>query len=205
MSRSTKNEWVGSVVRCLSVLGACLLAACSSGGGGSGPVGDAGPSDATDASTETPGDTTSNPGITIAGTVTLPADATGRCAMIAIDDNTSGSDSSARRPDGSYLLVHQKVTGKSIAFSIERVPNGTYYLWAYVDVDSSSSSPAGDCEIKGAPNRGDHLGYFDTELSPPATPNVTVPHRGTARFDFRLGAFPQIGARRESSTCAGSL
>jgi len=126
---------------------------------------------------------------TVSGTITLPTDAKGRCAMIAVDDDTTGANGSARRGDGTYLLSYQVVTGSSISFAIDRVPAGTYYLWAYVDTDSSSSDPSGGCEIMGAPSSGDFLGYFDTGIAEPAAPNVTVPHAGGS-FDFTLGVYP---------------
>lgn len=127
---------------------------------------------------------------TVAGTITLPADATGRCLMVALDNDTTGSNGVARRTDGGEALSYQMVTGASAAFSLDRVPAGTYFLWGYVDVDRSVSNPPASCELTGGPNRGDHLGYFATGLIPPGAPNVTVPHAAAARFDFALGVFP---------------
>jgi len=129
-------------------------------------------------------------GTSVAGTVTLPAAITGRCVMIAIDDDTTGSNGSARRADGSYLLTYMVVTGTSVSFSFDRVPAGSYFLWAFVDADASSSKPPSDCEITGGPGSGDHLGYYGTGLTPPAGANVSVPAAGGAKFDFKLGVFP---------------
>jgi hypothetical protein len=109
--------------------------------------------------------------------------------MVALDDDTTGSNGSARRDDGSYLLAYQVVAGRSVTFSFETVPAGEYFLWAFVDTDSSASSPPGDCEMQGGPNSGDHLGYFGTGLSAPGKPNVVVPGSAAA-YDFELGVFP---------------
>ena len=109
--------------------------------------------------------------------------------MVALDDDTTGSNGTARRGDGSYLLSYQLVAGPSVTFSFESVPAGEYFLWAFVDADSSASKPPQDCEIQGPPNSGDHLGYFGTGISEPATPNVRVPGSASA-YDFELGVFP---------------
>jgi hypothetical protein len=127
---------------------------------------------------------------TVAGTITLPADATGRCAMIALDDDATPENGTARRPDGSYLATFQLVTGKSVAFSFDRIPGGAYYLWAYVDVDASASAPPANCEIDGAPTSGDHFAYYGgAGMSQPGAPNVAVPGPASA-YDFALGAIP---------------
>ena len=110
--------------------------------------------------------------------------------MVAVDDDTTGSNSSARRPDGSYLLSYHLVSGTTQDFSIDNVPAGTYFLWAFVDTDSSSSDPTGTCELTGGPGSGDFLGYFDTGLQPPATANVTAPAAPGQKFDFTVGVFP---------------
>ncbi len=126
----------------------------------------------------------------VSGSVTLPADASGTCAMIALDDDASGSNSVARRADGSYLASFEMISGSSIGFSFGDAPVGSYYLWAYIDVDSSASDPTGDCEITGAPTSGDHFGYYDTGLSEPSSANVRVPHAEGSSFDFQLGVVP---------------
>jgi hypothetical protein len=128
-------------------------------------------------------------GATVTGTVTLASPVTNRCLMVAIDTDTSGSNLFARRTDGSYLVSYQKVSSATASFSIERVPSGTYYLWAYLDADSSSSSPAGNCEIMGAPTSGDQFGYYNSGLMEPPAPNVQSTS-GTSTFDFQLGVIP---------------
>lgn len=127
---------------------------------------------------------------TVAGTVTLPSDASGTCAMVAVDDDTSGSNASARRPDGSYLLSYHHVSGQTLSFSFDSVPTGSYFIWAYVDADMSASDPSGNCEVSGAPTSGDHFGYYDTGVREPTAPNVTVPHADGQTFDFALGMVP---------------
>jgi hypothetical protein len=129
-------------------------------------------------------------GSTVAGTITLPSDASGRCAMVAVDTDTTGSNGPALGADGAPLVVALLVEGASVPFSIDDVPAGSYFLWGYVDADASATSPPADCEVMGGPNSGDLLGYWDTGLGPPSAPNVTIPHAGGVSFDFELGVFP---------------
>jgi hypothetical protein len=86
-------------------------------------------------------------------------------------------------------LTYPLVAGRTVTFSFEDVPAGAYFLWAYVDMDSSASRPPADCEIRGAPNKGDHLGYYGTGVSPPGSPNVRVPGTGST-YDVQLGVIP---------------
>ena len=126
----------------------------------------------------------------VTGRITLPAAVTNRCAMVAVDSDTTGANGSARRGDGSYLLAYVLVNGATLDFDFADVPAGTYYLWGFVDTNASSSSPGTDCEMTGGPNSGDDLGYFDTGLAPPGGTNVTVPHDEGRTFPFTLGVFP---------------
>jgi hypothetical protein len=110
--------------------------------------------------------------------------------MIAVDDDASPENGTARRPDGSYLVIFRLVTGQSVAFSFDRIPDGAYYLWAFVDVDASASAPPGNCEIDGAPTSGDQFAYYGgVGMSPPGAPNVAVPGSVSA-YDFALGTIP---------------
>jgi hypothetical protein len=128
--------------------------------------------------------------VTVVGTITLPADATGTCAMVAVDDDTTGANSSARRTDGSYLLSYELVSSTTLTFAFDQVPTGNYYVWGFVDTDGSSSDPNGDCEMMGGPASGDHFGYYPTGLLEPSAPNVTVPHADGLTYEFTLGVFP---------------
>jgi hypothetical protein len=67
----------------------------------------------------------------------------------------------------------------SLPYSISGVPAGSYFILAFVDVDSSggqSSTP------------GDHAGWYGHtgDGNPPSSPNAVVPASGTVRFDFSL-------------------
>ena len=127
---------------------------------------------------------------TVSGLIALPADATGACGMIAIDDDFDPSNGPAQRTNGSFLWGFQLLSGSSVTFSYDDVADGSYYIWAYVDADISDSDPAGDCEIAGAPTPGDHFGFFDTGLSIPPAPNVEVPHAAGTSYDFALYELP---------------
>jgi hypothetical protein len=122
--------------------------------------------------------------------VILFGDATGRCAMVAVDSDTTGSNGAARRADGSEILAYHLVAGSEWTFSFTGVPEGAYYLWGYVDVDGSASNPTGGCEITDRPGSGDYFGYFGTGLGPPAAANVHVPHAGGISFVFPLSTVP---------------
>jgi hypothetical protein len=126
----------------------------------------------------------------VVGSVSLPEDGGGSCAVIALDDDASGSNSVARRADGGYLVSFRVISGQSASFSFDDVPARSYYLWAFVDIDSSDSDPSGSCEITGAPTPGDHFGYYDTGLSPPSGPRVSIPHAEGLTFDFDLAVLP---------------
>ena len=127
---------------------------------------------------------------TVMGTITLPGDATGRCVLIAVDDDTTGANNTPRRLDGTYLLAAQVVNGTTITYAIPNVPAGNYFVWAFVDTDSSSSDPTGTCEPMGGPESGDYLGYYQTGLGAPGMANVTIPQAQGTTHDFSLGVFP---------------
>ena len=162
---------------------ASLLAALAGCGGGDGS-GAGGPSGSTQA--DGGGSTT---GAKVAGTVSLPVAVTARCAMVALDNDTSGSNGAAPGANGRELIEVHSVTGTTVSFAFDAVPAGNYFLWGYVDADGSVSAPP-QCDITGGPNTGDHLGYYATGLAEPGAPNVGVPHADGVTFDFQIGVFP---------------
>ena len=174
---STTRREVFRPVAFVAVLG--LLGASCGGGDGEGGAVDLG-GDGGGAS----GDTA------VTGTISLPSDATNRCAMVALDFDTTGSNGVAEGAQGSELALFPLVAGTTVEFAFDAVPAGTYFLWGYVDADASASDPQGNCEIQAGPNGGDHLGYFDTGLGRPGSANVQVPHARGMTFDFQLGVLP---------------
>jgi hypothetical protein len=116
------------------------------------------------------------------GTITLPADATGACYLVGLDNDSTGA---------SGLVSHAvgEVSGDTIDFSLTAAP-GDYYIWVIVDLDESAST-MGSCATAdvGPPNSGDYFGYYGTGLGEPSSGNVTLPADG-GTFDITLGTFP---------------
>jgi hypothetical protein len=141
-------------------LAAALFAALAVGCGG----GSAAPADG--------GDTGLAP--RVSGTLTLPAAAPGKPWAVKLFTAagratlTATAETSGTTPDGT-----------SLPYAIAAIPEGTYFVLGFVDVDSSggmSSTP------------GDFAGWYGHtgDGNPPATPNAVVPATGSATFDFAL-------------------
>lgn len=124
----------------------------------------------------------------VSGTITLPADGANHCIMIAIDTDATGSNGVAQAVGGAPAAIFKSVSGKTVPFSFPRIPAGNYFLWAFVDMDSSSTMPPSACQPMGGPSTGDHMGYFATGLNPPGSASVSVPSGMV--FDFQLGVVP---------------
>ncbi len=114
---------------------------------------------------------------TVQGTIPLPSSvpAPGRCFMVALGTTPTGNP---------VALTTGVVTGSSVTYSIANVPPGTYYLYAGVDNDSSTTSPPACPYVSSViPTRGDFAGYYPGPM-PPSTPNVTVTAGSTLTLDF---------------------
>jgi len=107
------------------------------------------------------------------GTLTLPeaVQAKGTVALYATPDL-------AGQPVASDVIASNGAT--PVAYRISRVPGGTYFIFALLDVAVDGSG--------GSLTPGDYGGWYgqDSEGNPPAAPNVVVPESGSVSFDFNL-------------------
>ena len=108
---------------------------------------------------------------TITGTLTLPAEASGKEYFVLVDNDTTG--------DNGYInaTIGTCGSGTTVDYSISNVPAGTYYLYAVVRIVSVHDSPPEPC---------DYLGYYGTGSTAPSDANADVPFSGTVIFDIRL-------------------
>ncbi len=67
---------------------------------------------------------------TVSGTITLPVSVSEKTYYICLDTNLNGDD-------GMEGFLSEQVTGTSINYSFSNVSDGTYYLYAIVDMDGS--------------------------------------------------------------------
>jgi hypothetical protein len=120
------------------------------------------------------GATDASSGATVVGTITLPSATTGKPYSVRIL-GMAGAPSAT--PVGEASGTTAGAT--TLQYTIADVPAGSYFVLAFVDIDSSggqSSTP------------GDQAGWFGHtgDGNPPASPNATVPASGMVRFDFSL-------------------
>jgi hypothetical protein len=111
---------------------------------------------------------------TVTGTLTLPGATTGKLFSVRI---LSMAGAPSITPVGE--ASGQTAGGTTLSYFIADVPAGTYFVLAFVDVDSSggqSSTP------------GDQVGWYGHtgDGNPPGSPNAVVPASGSPRFDFSL-------------------
>jgi hypothetical protein len=127
---------------------------------------------------------------TVDGTITLPADMTGKAYSVYVDSNASLSDGYLFHSSGTVAAP-----GTTIHYSIPSVSAGTYYVYAVIGRSEAN------------PVDGDAIALYGAESlsTVPASPNCVVPATGTATFD--LTAFPysadQIGTG--STTVTGTI
>ena len=113
-------------------------------------------------------------------TATLPMTVTDRCVLIAVDNDNTGQN-------GAPVSETRAITGSSFTFSYASVAAGSYFVWAFVDANSSGSSPATGCAFTDGPDVGDLLGYNGGAAGgPPGGANVTVPHADGESYDIDL-------------------
>ena len=133
------------------------------------------------------GDSGSSTNQNVQGTVTLPADATGKCYIIALDTDEDGGN-------GFTAFEIGEATGTTIPYKINNDSDGTFFIWAIVDVDQDNSA-TGACAVSdiGPPNSGDYLGYYGgAGIDPPGAANVNIPDDTSLDFDFTLGTLPPV-------------
>lgn len=109
--------------------------------------------------------------------ISLPRDATGKSYFVGISD-TMGSVPSVAGKTGT-------VTGSSITHTFTKVPAGTYYIYAAVDVAGTWSK--GTVETV----KGDFIAVYMTGAGSamPTSPNAVVPASGTTTFDLNSSVF----------------
>lgn len=137
---------------------ACVCIGCGSGSSG---TGDPGPTDAGE-------------GATVTGTLTLPGVAADKPWSVRLYDSVGvagaapASEASGRTGDGT-----------TVAYSMNDVPAGSFFLLGFVDVDESGGFSS---------TSGDYTGWYGHtgDGNPPAEPNVVVPESGTVSFEFTL-------------------
>lgn len=113
--------------------------------------------------TETATDTTSSGEATISGILNLPGSVTNKSYMVVIDaDNNPGN--------GFVTSTGGTANGSTVNYFITNLSAGSYYVFAFIDVDSSGADL----------NIGDYWGYHNGGMGqPPSSPSVTVPASGT--------------------------
>jgi hypothetical protein len=110
----------------------------------------------------------------VSGTLTLPASAPGKpytVKLFTMDGrSTLTPTAEANGTTGA---------GTSLAYAIETVPAGTYFVLGFVDVDMSGGT---------ASTPGDFAGWYGHtgDGNPPAAANAVVPATGSVTFDFAL-------------------
>jgi len=108
---------------------------------------------------------------TVTGTLTLPTEANGKEYIVAIDTDTEGSNGYIAATVGTCG------SGTTVNYSITNVPEGTYYLWAVVRINSAHDSQTA---------YGDFIGFYGTGLNPPSSANAIVPDSGSVNLNFSL-------------------
>jgi len=118
------------------------------------------------------GDGAAAGGALVVGTLTLPGTAMNKPITVRI----------LNMPGTTFVAQTTGLTNGStmVPYAIDNVPAGTYYVLAFVDVDSSggdSSTP------------GDYVGWYGHTGDgnpPPGGKNAVVPPSGSVTFDFSL-------------------
>jgi len=109
---------------------------------------------------------------TITGTLNLPFEANGKPWGVLIDNDLDGSN--------GYIQLGRGTcgTGTNISYSIENVPMGIYYVYAFVFIVSDGTQ---------GPQIGDLLGVYGGQYpnNKPTTPNANI-SSSTQNFDIDL-------------------
>lgn len=114
-------------------------------------------------------------GDNVSGTFTYPAPQPGKQYVVIADDDTNGGN--------GYVSVTIGIcgSGNSVNYAFT-VPDGTYYLYALVDINGTG--------FVNGPVNGDYLGFYGgSGYNPPGAPNAVVSGPSNV-FDFSLVAVP---------------
>lgn len=117
-------------------------------------------------------------GNNITGTITIPADQTGKQFWVLLDQDTNGGNS-------NYAAIEMVAcpAGTAIPYGMVVLIPGTYYLYGGVNVDNSN----------GPPNSGDYIGFYGVSApyyASPSSPNVTIDVASPITKDFTEGILP---------------
>jgi hypothetical protein len=112
----------------------------------------------------------------VSGTITIPADKTGKIFYVILDQDTSPGTQ-----NWTAIEMETCPSGTAIPYGMVAVVPGTYYLYGAV---VSSMAP---------PSTGDYFGFYGVSspyYAPPLAPNVTIDISTPATFNFMLGILP---------------
>jgi hypothetical protein len=115
----------------------------------------------------------------LSGTMTIPADQTGKVFYITLDPDTNGGNSNY-----AGFEMWACPSGTSISYGMVVIVPGTYYLYGGVNASGTSGN---------GPQPGDYFGFYGVTApyyaSTPA-PNVTIDVSTPAIKNFILGIMP---------------
>ena len=96
--------------------------------------------------------------------------------MVLVDTDIDG--------DNGYVRATTGICGssKTIAYEVQDVPKGTYYIYAVVRIVSAIDSP---------PEYGDYIGFYGTGSMPPAAPNASITGKEAESFEITLTVFSE--------------
>ena len=105
--------------------------------------------------------TTSSPTLTIEGTLNLPFEANGKTWGVLIDNDLDGGN--------GYIKIEMGTCGAemNISYSIDDVPKGIYYIYAFIFIVSDGSQ---------GPQNGDLVGVYGGQYpdNRPTSPNADI-------------------------------
>jgi len=114
-------------------------------------------------------------GDNVSGTLTLPAPQPGKQYFVIADNDTDGGNGFV----SSVIGICGTSTNVNYAFT---VPDGTYYLYAAVDINGTG--------FVNGPVNGDYVGFYGgSGYNPPGSPNAVVSGPSNV-FNFSLAAVP---------------
>lgn len=125
---------------------------------------------------------------TVSGTVSLGVEVTDKCVLVALDDDVTGANGAAGG-NRTALWQEMPVTGSSFSYTFSEPPEGTYFVWAFLDMNGNAADPSAGCAFGDGPDDGDLMGVFGATGGLPSAPNVEVPHEEGATFDFTQFTF----------------
>ncbi|MBT8189220.1 MAG: hypothetical protein HKN67_03885 [Saprospiraceae bacterium] len=113
----------------------------------------------------------------VVATLNLPLDVNGKSWHVVFDEDID--------PSNGYIYTDNGIcgSGTTISFTIEDVPNGVFFVYARVSVNSQFGSP---------PKPGDLIGIYGGSFvdNIPELPNFTIPEKGEVSISIDLMEVP---------------